>query len=100
MMEPVSPAVPLVNELAQRRHLRLGIPFRSNSTGRTVSIMLESLGRFFFRPDSPKKSELYFGLINWGTFTDGLRLCILSLYEEEKIVYDRKVRNLFTGPQI
>ena len=54
MMEPVSPAVPLVNELAQRRHLRLGIPFRSNSTGRTVSILLESLGRrFFIQTQSP-----------------------------------------------
>ena len=59
MMEPVSPAVALVNELAQRRHLRLGIPFRSNSTGRTVSILLESLGRrFLFRPNSPKNQIL------------------------------------------
>ena len=48
MMEPVSPAVPLVNELAQRRHLRLGIPFRSTSTRRALSILLESLGRRFF----------------------------------------------------
>ena len=54
MMEPVSPAVPLVNEPAQRRHLRLGIPFRSNSTGRTVSILLESLG-----PNSPKNQILH-----------------------------------------
>ena len=48
MMEPVSPAVPLVNEPAQRRHLRLGIPFRSTPTRRTVLILLESLGRRFF----------------------------------------------------
>ena len=49
-MELVSPAVPLVNEPAQRRHLRLGIPFRSTSTPTkgTISILLESLGRRFF----------------------------------------------------
>ena len=59
-MELVSPAVPLVNELAQRRHLRLGIPFRSTSTRRTVLILLESLGRRFFllRLNSPKKQIL------------------------------------------
>ena len=47
-MELVSPAVPLVNEPAQRRHLRLGISFRSTSTRRTLSILLESLGQHFF----------------------------------------------------
>ena len=88
-MELVSPAVPLVNELAQRRHLRLGIPFRSTSTRRTVLILLESLGRRFFllRLNSPKNQILRL-FDSLGTLH--YALCMLLLYEEEKIVTTEK----------
>ena len=69
MMELVSPAVPLVKEPAQRRHLRLGIPFQSTSTRRTVSTIGITETTLFYQDSIALKIRFYICFINWGTST-------------------------------